>query len=61
MAKYLKYFTNITDRQRYETSNDYLEPYVSVIKQNDGEVSGIHYNLVPDLILTMNDSSVKKL
>lgn len=36
MTKYLKYFTNITDRQRYETSNDYLEPYVSVIKQNDG-------------------------
>ena len=61
MTKYLKYFTNITDRQRYETSNDYLEPYVSVIKQNDGEVSGIHYNLVPDVILTMNDYSVKKL
>lgn len=55
MTKYLKYFTNITDRQSYETSNDYLEPYVSVIKQNGGYVSGIHYNLVPDVILTMND------
>lgn len=61
MAKYLKYFTNINDRQSYENSNDYLEPYVSIIKENGGEVSGIHYNLVPSIILTMADSSVKKL
>lgn len=32
MAKFLKYFTNINDRQSYENSNDYLEPYVSIIK-----------------------------
>lgn len=61
MAKFLKYFTNINDRQSYENSNDYLEPYVSIIKENGGEVSGIHYNLVPSIILTMNDSTVKKL
>lgn len=61
MAKNLKYFTNITDRQKYENSNDYLEPYVSIIKENGGEVSNISYNLVPTIILTMADSSVKKI
>lgn len=61
MAKFLKYFTNINDRQSYENSNDYLEPYVSIIKENGGEVSNISYNLVPAIILTMADSSVKKI
>lgn len=61
MTKYLKYFTSDNDRRSYENSNDYLEPYVSVTKENGGGVSNISYNLVPSIILTMNDSTVKKI
>lgn len=61
MTKYLKFFTSDNDRTFYESSNEYLEPYVSVTKKNGGEVSKISYNLVPSIILTMNDSYIKKI
>ena len=33
MTKYLKFFTSDNDRTFYESSNEYLEPYVSVTKK----------------------------
>ena len=36
MTKYLKYFTNYNDRDSYENSNDYLEPYVSLTESIGG-------------------------
>lgn len=59
MAKHLKTFTSDNERQTFEISNDYLEPYVSIVKGN-GQID-THYNLVPSIIITMEDSNVIKL
>lgn len=32
MAKYLKTFTSDNERQTFESSNDYVEPYVSIVR-----------------------------
>lgn len=37
MTKYLKFFTSDNDRTFYESSNEYLEPYVSVTKKMVGK------------------------
>lgn len=41
--KHLKKFSTDTDRIAYEISNDYIEPYVSLVGQN----SSVHYNRMP--------------
>ena len=59
MTKYLKLFTSNYERDGYENSDNYLEPYVSIV--NGGGVDNVYYNLVPSIILTMRDSSKIKL
>lgn len=58
MTKYLKLFTSEYERGSYESSDNYLEPYVSLV---NGGVDNVHYNLVPSIILTMQDSSKIKI
>ena len=59
MTKYLKLFTSDYERRTFESSDKYLEPYVSLV--NGGGVDNVYYNLVPSIILTMRDSSKIKL
>lgn len=59
MTKYLKLFTNYYETDSYESGTDYIEPYVSLTESIGG--GGVNYNLVPSIILTMNDSSKIKL
>lgn len=62
MVKYLKTFTSNNERQTFESSSNYLEPYVSIVETNEGGgISVLSYNLIPSIIITMKDSSVKKL
>lgn len=59
MTKYLKLFTSDYERRIFESSDKYLEPYVSLV--NGEGVDNVYYNLVPSIILTMRDSSKIKL
>lgn len=63
MTKHLKLFTSDSKRQIFESSNNYLEPYVSIVEKKGGGESTIdvYYNLVPSIILTMEDSSKIKI
>lgn len=36
MTKHLKVFTSDSERQIFESSNNYLEPYVSIVETNEG-------------------------
>lgn len=59
MTKYLKLFTNYYETDSYERGSDYIEPYVSLTEVIGG--GDVRYNLVPSIILTMQDSSKIKL
>lgn len=59
MTKYLKLFTNYSETDSYESGTDYIEPYVSLTEVIGG--GDVRYNLVPSIILTMNDSIKIKL
>ncbi len=65
MTKHLKIFTSDNERQIFESSDNYLEPYVSIVekeKKGGGESTiDVYYNLVPSIILTMEDSSKIKI
>lgn len=36
MTKHLKIFTSDNERQIFESSDNYLEPYVSIVETNEG-------------------------
>lgn len=36
MVKHLKIFTSNNERQTFESSSNYLEPYVSIVETNEG-------------------------
>jgi len=72
MMKYLKKFATDNNRLSYEDSEDYIEPYVSLVEENNS----VHYNKVetklvvyydiqdisaPTTIFTNYDSSVKSI
>ena len=58
MTKHLKLFTSDSERKSFESSNNYVEPYVSIVR-GGGKID-THYNLVPDIKLIMKDSSIKR-
>lgn len=58
MTKHLKIFTSDSERYSFESSNDYVEPYVSIVR-GGGKIDS-YYNLTPSIIVTMEDSSVMK-
>lgn len=58
MAKHLKTFTSDSERQSFESSNYYVEPYVSIVRGGDKIYT--YYNSVPDIKLIMKDSSIKR-
>lgn len=59
MTKHLKTFTSDNERRTFESSNYYVEPYVSIVR-GGGKID-THYNVVPSIILTMEDSSKIKM
>ena len=57
MGKYLKKFETENDRNTYENSESYIEPYVSYIDGGD-----VHYNKPPFFCrLTLSDDSVVEI
>ena len=58
MTKHLKVFTSDSERKSFESSNYYVEPYVSIVR-GGGNVD-TYYNSVPDVKLIMKDSSIKR-
>lgn len=58
MTKHLKLFTSDSERQSFESSNYYVEPYVSIVRGGDKIYT--YYNSVPDIKLIMKDSSIKR-
>ena len=59
MTKHLKLFTSDSERQSFESSNYYVEPYVSIVRGGGSKID-THYNSVPDLTLIMKDESKKR-
>lgn len=56
--KYIKLFNTDSDRVSYEGSENYIEPYVSYVKEDDS----VHYSTSPFFCkLTLNNGNVVKL
>lgn len=51
MSKHFKLFTSDSERLTFESSNYYVEPYVSIVR--GGGTIDIYYNLVPSIIVTL--------